>query len=370
MKLLYSGSSFCDEVTLKRLLVVAEEIQFMDRPSVTFGNWGTIGQDSFARRIDSTGSPVGISAISPPTDPLRNLYSPFLKADINNPQFAACILRGLKSSDIFASKFIQLNANYGNGLTGSDIVETLRACGNELIQDLNDEPPAGPHTFNVSIDEGKRETLKAILFDASIQVTSTLMVAEQEGTIPVSEDPFFAELIALRATDSGYVGHTPKAAPYVGLDIAKAVIPDEMLSQMQVPDILKYREKSKDAYEAWTTEINRATSSIGGMGTGVSPDEIARIVTADLIPQLTEYKNEMSAIRDDLFASLVKKVVKWEMPTISFAYLADLGFAGAITLFVSALAPAVPDTIDYFKDRRNAERRNAMAFLIGLSDKV
>jgi hypothetical protein len=43
MKLLYSGAEFCDQPILKRLLVVAEEIHFMDRPSVTFRNWGTIG---------------------------------------------------------------------------------------------------------------------------------------------------------------------------------------------------------------------------------------------------------------------------------------------------------------------------------------
>jgi hypothetical protein len=47
MKLLYSGSSACDEPTLKRLLLVGTELVFMDRPSVTFaGKWGTVGHTS------------------------------------------------------------------------------------------------------------------------------------------------------------------------------------------------------------------------------------------------------------------------------------------------------------------------------------
>ena len=55
------------------------------------------------------------------------------------------------------------------------------------------------------------------------------------------------------------------------------------------------------------------------------------------------------------------------MPSLSLAYLANLGFAGAIALFVSALIPAVPDVVDYFKDKRNLERKNAMSFLLMLS---
>ena len=85
---------------------------------------------------------------------------------------------------------------------------------------------------------------------------------------------------------------------------------------------------------------------------------------------IVEYKNEMKAIRDDLFADLVKKIAGWEVPSLSLAYLANLGFAGAIALFASALVPAVRDVVDYFKEKRNLERRNAMAFLIGLSKEL
>jgi hypothetical protein len=75
----------------------------------------------------------------------------------------------------------------------------------------------------------------------------------------------------------------------------------------------------------------------------------------------------MSAIRDNLFADLIKKVASWEVPTLSLAYMANLGFANAIALFASALTPAVPAVVDYFKAKKDVERRNAMSFLIGLS---
>ena len=99
MKLLYSGEEFCDEPVLKRMLIVAEEIHFMDRPSVTFGSWGTIGHDSYARRINWEGSPVLIDVFKPPSGPAKNLYSPYIEADINNPIFAQIVLDGFRSSE-------------------------------------------------------------------------------------------------------------------------------------------------------------------------------------------------------------------------------------------------------------------------------
>ena len=73
MKLLYSGEEFCDQPVMKRMLVVAAEIHFMDRPSVTFKNWGTVGSDSYARRIDWSGSPVLIDVFKPPVELYRKL---------------------------------------------------------------------------------------------------------------------------------------------------------------------------------------------------------------------------------------------------------------------------------------------------------
>jgi hypothetical protein len=46
MKIVYFGESLCRFETLQRLFLVADEIAFLDRPSVGFGNWGTVGEPS------------------------------------------------------------------------------------------------------------------------------------------------------------------------------------------------------------------------------------------------------------------------------------------------------------------------------------
>lgn len=365
MKLLYSGEEFCDQPILKRLLVVAEEIHFMDRPSVTFSNWGTIGHDSYARRFDWSGSPVLIDVYRPPSGPAEELYAPYIEADINNPVFAETVLEGFRSSDKFASKYVQFEANYGSG-KGKEIVHALRQDGNLLGRKMNVEVNE-PHMFDISTHERRRETFKTIIVEASIKVTSAIILTEETNTIPVSDDPFIARLIGLRATDTAYVGGTSRHSPYIGLDVAKSVIPDEVLKQLRITQILEYREKAKDSYKAWITEVNRSAAAIGNIEGNISSDEIARIIATDFAPRMIEYKKEMCAIRDDMFANVIKKISRWEVPALSLAYVANLGIAGAITLFASALAPAAADVVDYFKDRRDVERNNAMSFLIKLS---
>lgn len=141
----------------------------MDRPSVMFRNWGTIGRATFARRIDSSGSPVPLRAVEPPSGPAEYLYSPYIEADINNPSFVKIVLEGFRSSDEFASKFVQFEANYGSG-KGKEVVEALR-IDNGLQGHEFDFKVDGANMFDVSSPERRRETFKIILIEASIAVT-------------------------------------------------------------------------------------------------------------------------------------------------------------------------------------------------------
>ena len=72
-----------------------------------------------------------------------------------------------------------------------------------------------------------------------------------------------ARLLGLRSADSAYVGTTPRVTPSLGIAVAKAVIPDEMLSKLKLSDLFEYRESAKDAYEAWSVEIERLSAELG-----------------------------------------------------------------------------------------------------------
>ena len=78
-----------------------------------------------------------------------------------------------------------------------------------------------------------------------------------------------------------------------------------------------------------------------------NPEEtIQKLLATELLPNVRECENELVSIRDELFGDLIKGVTNWEFPAISIAYFANLGFAGAVPAFATAVGAAVPHVVD------------------------
>ncbi len=365
MRVVFAGGTICDYHTLQRLVLVADEIAFLDRPSVTFGDWGMIGTDSEFRRMNIVDAPITFSVHAPPSGQANELYRRYIQADLGNPNFVQSFLEGLARDNTFRTRFIQLKANYGSS-SGQEILESLLKDPSLASANVS-EPINGRLMFKTDTQEGRRETLKILLVEASVHVTNALVVSESTGLMPVSDDPFLCRLLALRTGDSKYVGSSPRVSPYLGLAIAKSVIPDEALSKLEIKDLFEYRRSAKDAYASWSVEIDRLASIISELNPETVDTDIAKIINAEVRPKLLQYRNELRTARDKLFGDLVKKVAAWEMATLSIAYLAGLNVASAFAAFAGALAPAVPAVVDYFNSRREIQRRNSMAYLIGIT---
>jgi hypothetical protein len=65
--------------------------------------------------------------------------------------------------------------------------------------------------------------------------------------VPVTDDRFFATLLAMRSSDRKYVGGSSVLAALLGLAVMRSVIPDEVLGKISIGAILDYREEAKDA---------------------------------------------------------------------------------------------------------------------------
>jgi hypothetical protein len=153
----------------------------------------------------------------------------------------------------------------------------------------------------------------------------------------------------------------------LGFEFARAIIPDEALKKIEFSGIFEYRKKSIDIYAAWNVEINRTAAKIDDTGLKDHDETIKQLIATELLPKAREYENELISIRDKLFGDLFKGIATWEFPTISIAYFAHLGFAGAVAAFAAALKGTAPHVVDYISARRAAARKHAVSYLIGLS---
>jgi hypothetical protein len=209
--------------------------------------------------------------------------------------------------------------------------------------------------------------VRNLIVDASIQVTSALLLADEMDALPIADDATFPKLLAMRAANSNYVGDTHRLAPRIGLEFARAVIPDEALRKLEFKDIFEYRVKSKAVYATWNAELNKIAAKLSDSDLQKPDETMGKLIATELIPRVREYESELVSIRDKLFGDLIKSVTTWEFPTISIAYFANLGFAGAVAAFAAGLKSTVPHIVDYVTSRRAAVRRHAMSYLVGLS---
>src|SRR5207245_2129021 len=122
--------------------------------------------------------------------------------------------------------------------------------------------------------------------------------------------------------------------------------------KLTLDEIMGYRENAKEIYKAWSVELGKLATSLDGLSVSEIQGEIPKIIARDIRPHLLEYQNEMKSIADGLFGNLIKGVTRWEVPTLSLAFVANLSFSQALGAFVAALTPAIPPLVDYVRSRR------------------
>jgi hypothetical protein len=359
MKLLYYGATFCNNETLKRLLVVAKEIAFIDRPSVKLSERsGTVGVPTFARTIEPLDSKTGIviSAHAPYNQAVP-VFHEYLKRDWLSPRFRRAVLDGLSKPD-FADRVIQLDANYGDA-TGRQIRDALLADQALRAPVL----PALEHRnlYKIDTPEARIETFGALVTEASIMVSGGVVGAGETGCSPITDDETLAGLFAIRGAtkpDGGDGG----ALAILGDEIARAVLPDWVLAQLSIGDILDYRAKTKDSYDAWLGELDALVVSLEETKGEDLQAEAKRLVRASVAPKIAEYKREMASVRDSMFAGVVSSAPSWILPAVA-VYTA----AGPVVALIGALTQAgLTAGANYYAGKRKVRRDHAVSYLLRL----
>lgn len=370
MRLLYADDFWCDGRTLQRLILIADEIGFADRASIMLGQWGTIGAASPVRRFDTSASPVPFTYYTPESGPARPLQRAYIEADLANPRFVQLVLRGLASEPAFAKTVIAPEANYASG-TGREIVAHLLQDPTLPTARLDDVPLTPEYLFQPDTEMGRRSTLKSLVITASSRVTNALVTAEEYGMVPVSDTATFSALLALRTSDPDYLGAPALVSPQLRLAVARCVVPDAALDKLNFRDLFEYRAASKDAYTAWSVEIERLAEMLSDVDPATGAAEIPKLITKEIQPKLIEYRNEMISVRDKLWGDLIKNYVssaKWSVPAVLLTQVSNSGLLHSLAAFAAIAQPAVPAVVDYFTQRRDTGRRNSMSYLVGVTN--
>jgi hypothetical protein len=371
MNLLYMGSHICSEATFKRLLLLGDILSFTDRPSVTFKSWGTVGLASPLRSLTQAfqDTPIELRVLAPPSGPVDSMYMAYINADLASPDFRATFLRGLRESEAFASFVLQLSGDYG-GFTGSDIRRALLDDITLSEADLGDPRDYEGGPMEIAEHKGRIITLGSIMADVSISLTSAMLASAETDATPLADDAHMAQLFGLRVSSGAYVKNGSYIASGLGLAIAHAVIPDQALQQLNLREIVEYRKRAAKPYKAWLTELDALAASLYDEPSEDLPAKVSSLITANVMPRVVEYKNEMRDIAEALYGDAIKRALAGAaaIPTLSVALGARLSVDSALMEFAGWLGTTVaPMIVDYIRAHRRLERKHSIAYLMKLT---
>jgi hypothetical protein len=338
MKLTFSDSPNIDELTFKRLMLLGNELIFVERPSCIqlADNFGTVGSISAVNNLlkDFQGSPIKLIVEEPPTSPDNSeFYQKYFEKDMENPEFLKTIFEGIEKSWIYDYLFdISKDKTFGEYkdykkwlLTNQELIKST-----DLINI--------PRPDQVSKITNKEEALfafKIIVSEKSLRVTSIIHICNKYNSNPTSINPYLNNLIALRLSNDIYIGKHTKTRQ-LGLKLMDCIIPDEALKLISLHDLLDFREKTKDYFDNWSVEINKLESLLFKDTYSISDKDIINLFDTELNPRLKELKNEIRRIKDERFKNILKTIKNTLLSGISFGTLSSLSVTGAIVSFIGA----------------------------------
>jgi hypothetical protein len=219
-----------------------------------------------------------------------------------------------------------------------------------------------------TIDEiGRQVTFKLFLIEASIKITNALINYEDKHFIPVTDNPHMSKLFTMRGLNPIYTENYASIAPTLGLEIIKSLFPDEALNHLLVKDILEYRTRTKDVYHEWLIEINKISTHYDNFSADQIINQFPKIMAKEITPKISEYRNEMKAVRNEMFKDLLNKITNWKVPTLSLAAWAAMGPSALIGAFIMSATNTLPDWINYFNKRKATELKHSISYLLKLT---
>lgn len=372
MKLTFSDSPNIDELTFKRLVLLSNELVFVERPSIQLAdNYGTVGMPSGIRNLMSEfeGSPVKLIVDEPPNSTFNSaFYKKYFEKDLNNPEFLNTIFEGIEKYWIYDHHFDPKQSHTSGEF--KDYRAWLLANQSE-IKALDIANVTRPEqVFQVTNKDEAFFAFKIIAAEQSLRVTSVIHVCNKYESNPTSVNPYLNKLIALRLSSEIYSGSATKTRQ-VGLKLIDCVIPDEALMQIPLQDILDFREKTKDYFENWTVEMNKLETLLFKDNFSITDQDVVNLFDTEINPRLRELKNEIRRIKDDRFKNILKTIKNTALSGIALGTLSSLSVAGAIASFIGAnlkTPQLTDDIIDANFELKDKKHSDGLTYLLKLQE--
>lgn len=376
LRALYYPDFWVNYPTLIKCILLFDEIHFMDRPSLTFdGRSLTIGMASPIRQHEQwfrdQGVPVYVH--QPPSGPVAGELLGMVEADLSDTNFMACFQEGLRTSPHFRNIHIQ-PGNYGNNETHETIFQKLAAIDlRQSPRPLDIHKNSSLHPFDFATPESSLKTLVSAAAFCSAKMNFALEVGASESFLPLADASPYASLLSAkyrRAITPATSGGRQVSATDLSLAILDELVPPGAIEKITIDEAIKYRLESSSAREAFLEHLLALQARLGEVpADGNYVALIQKMVTSEVRPAATEFRNKLLTIHERLFGRIVAGALGWLGSSGIVQILGDITWQKLCLLTGATGAYVAKNAIDSRVEERATRRECAISYLLDLEAK-
>ena len=373
----YYPTMVADSATLKRSILLFDELHFIDQPSFTFGHFGTIATASPLRAYEKSfrdhGVPLYVHA--PNDGPVTGSFLEQVTNDVNDFEFLKRFQKGLRESAVFREQQVS-PGNYGEVGNQDDVVGALTAVN--IDADLQQYPAPMAlfldkevHPFKFRNESERAKALVTHALTCSAMMNFALNVSQHEGLTPLADAiPYQTLLGAKYKRAAATLINTDAKIPVTDLSFAifDELVPAERLDALSFKDIVNYRKESEKAREAFLEYLAALQAKQGSIDkNGDYSGAIKKLIVTEIIPAATKFKNQIDEVYSKLFGSLATgTLVSLGGGSAALQILGDLSWPNLLHLAGLAGAAIGKAAIEAKQSVRGAHRDCAISYVLKL----
>lgn len=375
----YYPEFWTELATIKKAILLFDEIHFIDRPSFMFNNFGTIGAASPLRAYEKSFRDNGVELYvhSVPDGPVHGEFLGDITEDVNDLEFLRRFQEGLRKSELFRTMQIA-PGNYGD--VGDHTAVGAKLIAVDLSRDLPTEitpmewlmHERGGKPFDFTSPLGVARTLVMEAAFCSAKLNVALGVAKRNGITPLADAAPFGDLLGAKYKRAiTAINPQGQGARTLFTDLTFAVVdelvPAERLAKLTMEDVIRYSQEAAKPREAFLEHLVVLHAKQSGVGPeGDYQGAIRSMVVNDVIPAAREFKNRLAKIYDDLFGSLAQGTLRYLGGSAVLELFGHLSWETLLPLAGLAGSKLGVEAIKAKVAERAAKRECALSYVLDL----
>ena len=360
-RVLYYPNSDCHPLVLAKAILVFDEVNFFDHPSITFSKAGTVGHNSGIRNIADNINKEGfrLNVCELPSGRVENELSKLIDSDLKNPEFRKVFFQLVRNDPTFLMTKVP-NGNYG--MYGS--AEEYRK---RLVELTDDNVPHSVEELNqIDVKDGITPELNAAMImasDSHMLNFSTFLAADKDLDM-------FGESVGMEKLLCAKVGADSSSSQAISSRVAykllDSFVPNTAFRGKTLVDIVRFRNKVAKDREKFKEHILELTVDIQSSNEKGKKQRTNEIVYQKLLPEARKYQNALADNWDEFFKESSKAVIAGKGQTTQLLLsILPISFSAALLAGAVEIGSQImPHLIDYLKGKEAIERKNPFSYLM------